>query len=73
MNLQELTAEECLKLPADILQWLKKDLNLENVEDQEELREKFDNFINEEFSIFYHDGIHFSSCDCIKYILCCYI
>ena len=56
MNLQELTAEECLKLPADILQWLKKDLNLENVEDQEELREKFDNFINEEFSIFYHDG-----------------
>lgn len=24
MNLQELTAEECLKLPADILQWLKK-------------------------------------------------
>ena len=56
MDLQELTADECLKLPAGILQWLKKDLNLEKVEDQEELREKFDNFINEEFSIFYHDG-----------------
>ena len=56
MDLQELTADECLKLPADILQWLKKDLNLENVEDLEELRKAFDDFIKEEFSIFYHDG-----------------
>ena len=46
MNLQELTAEECSKLPADILQWLKKDLNLENVEDQEELREKFQDHLD---------------------------
>lgn len=56
MDLKELTTEECLKLPENILQWLIKDLNLENVEDEEQLREAFDKFINDEFSIFYHDG-----------------
>ena len=56
MDLKELTAEECLKLPENILQWLKKDLNLGNVEDEEQLREAFDKFINDEFPIFYHDG-----------------
>jgi hypothetical protein len=56
MDFKELTAKECLKLPEPILEWLKRETGAENVEDKQQLIKFFDDFINEEFSIFYHDG-----------------